>query len=153
MKNKFSQENLCLRPNSRAEQEWRIIMRILKSLPFTVIFSIALILVIAFCITGTVNSQSSHTSRIEEKYYREMEASYVKEIRALLEDEGYENCGITMTYIIDESGTRTYTVTIHHGLIDKLSREKKQDLLAECGEIAFPDKECGFCHKFLGEDL
>ncbi len=128
-------------------------MRILKSLPFTVIFSIVLILVIAFCITGTVNSQSSHISRIEEKYYREMEASYVKEIRALLEAEGYENCGITMTYITDESGTRTYTVTIHHGLIDKLSVEKKQNLLAECGEIAFPDKECGFCHKFLEEDL
>lgn len=124
-------------------------MRILKNLPFTIITSIALIFVIAFCITGTVISQSSHGSRIDEKCYKEMEAAYEEDIRSLLTEKGYENSGITMTHVIDENGKRTYTVTIHHGRIDRLSEEEKQELLFECSEIDFPDKTCGFSHKFL----
>lgn len=128
-------------------------MRALRKLPFTIIISILLIFVIAFCISGTVICQSSHAGRIGEKYYREMEAAYVNDIRSLLTAKGYENSGITMTYVIDVDGMRTYTVTIHHGKIDRLSEEEKQELLAECREVAFPDKECGFCHNFLKEDL
>lgn len=128
-------------------------MRALKRLPFTIIFSVILILIIALCISGTVISQSNHASMIEEKYYRELEDVYVKEVRALLKEEGYENSGITMTRVTDENGRRTYTVTIHHGKIDKLPEPEKMELLAACKKIEFPDKECGFCHKFLEEDL
>ncbi|MGN1181005.1 MAG: hypothetical protein ACI4SD_07305 [Suilimivivens sp.] len=124
-------------------------MRKLRKIPFTIILSVILVFVIAFCISGTVISQSSHASRIDEKYYREMEAAYVKEIRSLLADKGYENSGITMTHVTDEDGVRTYTVTIHHGRIDKLSEAEKQELLARCGEIAFPDDTCGFCYEIL----
>lgn len=128
-------------------------MQILKSLPFTIIVSIALILIIAFCFSGTVISQDRNPNRSEEKYYREMESAYEQEIRSLLASKGYENSGVTITYVTDEDGMRTYTVTMHHGRIDILSADEKQALLAECGEIAFPDKECGVCHKFLEEDL
>ena len=124
-------------------------MKILKRLPFTLIISVFLILVIAFCISGTVLSQSSHESRIEEKYYREMEKIYVQEIRDLLTDQGYENSGITMTHVIDENGMRTYTVTIHHGRIDRLSGAGRKELLSQCSEVVFPDDECGFCYEFL----
>lgn len=128
-------------------------MRTLKSLTFTMILSILLIFVIAFCISGTVNSQGCHRDPIEEKYYREMENDYIKDIRFLLSSKGYENCGIAMTHVTDEDGMRTYTVTIHHGRIDKLSAEEKQELLSECSLVPFPDVECGFCHKFLEKDL
>lgn len=124
-------------------------MRKLRKIPFTIIVSVILVFVIAFCISGTVISQSGQASRIEEKYYREMEAAYVREVRSLLTDRGYENSGITMTHVTDEEGVRTYTVTIHHGKIDKLSEAEKQELLARCSEIAFPDGACGFCYEFL----
>ena len=114
-------------------------MKSLKRLPYTLIISIFLILIIAFCISGTVLSQSSHESKIEEKYYREMENIYVQEIRDLLTDRGYENSGITMTHVIDENGMRTYTVTIHHGRIDRLSETEREELLAQCSEITFPE--------------
>ena len=100
-------------------------MKSLKRLPLTLMISIFLILIIAFCISGTVLSQSSHESKIEEKYYREMEKIYVQEIRDLL------------------------TVTIHHGRIDRLSEAERKELLAQCREIAFPDDECGFRYEFL----
>ena len=124
-------------------------MKSLKRLPYTLIISIFLILIIAFCISGTVLSQSSHESKIEEKYYREMENLYVQEIRDLLTDRGYENSGITMTHVIDENGMRTYTVTIHHGRIDRLSETEREELLAQCSEITFPDDGCGFRYEFL----
>ena len=124
-------------------------MKSLKRLPYTLIISIFLILIIAFCISGTVLSQSSHESNIEENYYREMENIYVQEIRDLLRDRGYENSGITMTHVIDENGMRTYTVTIHHGRIDRLSETEREELLAQCSEITFPDDGCGFRYEFL----
>ncbi|MBO5055118.1 MAG: hypothetical protein J6C64_02025 [Lachnospiraceae bacterium] len=128
-------------------------MRILKSLTFTIIISAMLILVTAFCISGTVQSQSRYAAEAEEKYYKEMEEIYAGEIRAFLEEAGYRNSGIMMTRIIDEEGERSYTVTIHHDKLDKLSGAEKKELLDACSRIEFPDRECGFCHKFLEEDL
>lgn len=128
-------------------------MRILKSRTFTVIISAMLILVTALCVSGTVLSQSGHASEAEEKYYKEMEEIYADEIRTLFEEAGYRNSGIMMTRIIDEEGQRSYTVTIHHDKLHKLSAAEKQELLDACGRIEFPDRECGFCHKFQEEDL
>lgn len=135
--------------NSLKDQE-DTIMRIRKSMPLTLIISIVLIMIIAFCITETVISQSNYTDKVREKYYREMENTYVKEIRELLTEEGYENSGITMTRVTDENGCRTYTVTIHHDRINMLSKTEKDELIAECTEIDFPDKECSFCVTFHG---
>lgn len=128
-------------------------MRILKSMIVTVIISAIFILTAAFSISGTVQSQSRHAAEAEEEYYKEMEEIYVGEIRAFLEEAGYRNSGIMMTRIIDEEGERCYTVTIHHDKLDKLSDAEKKELLDACSRIAFPDGECGFCHKFPEEDL
>lgn len=128
-------------------------MRIFRSLIFTIVISAALILVTAFCVSGTVQSQSRHAAEEEERYYKEMEEIYVSEIRAFLADAGYRDSGIMMTKIIDEEGGRDYTVTIHHDKFDKLSCKEKKELLDACGRIGFPDRECGFCHKFLEENL
>lgn len=124
-------------------------MKVLKKLPVTFIVSVFLILVTAFCVSDTVFSQSSHERVLEEKYYREMESIYVREVRDLLTDKGYENSGIAMTYVLDEDGMRTYTVTIHHRRIDRLSDEEKSALLSQCGKIAFPDAACGLCFAIL----
>lgn len=128
-------------------------MRVLKSLPFTIAISVICLTVTVFCVLGIMMGKNGRVDRPEEKQYREMEKSYVSEIRKLLEEEGYENSGITMTWVTDETGERIYTVTIHHGRIDKLSKAEKRALMEECRAIEFPDKECGFCHKFLEEDL
>lgn len=128
-------------------------MRILKSLPFTIMVSALLIFMIALCISGTVISQERNKSRIEEKYYRELEHDYVEEIRSFLAQEGYKNSGVTMTKIIEESGMRNYTVTIHHRKINSLTEKEKAVLEKKCGRIEFPVKGCGFSHKFLEEDF
>lgn len=124
-------------------------MRTIKNLPLTILFSAALILIIAFCITETVISQSNEARCIEEKYYDEMEEAYLAELKQLLTGEGYRNSGVTMTRVIDEEGARSYTISIHHKLISKLSLEEQKQLSDMLSEITFPDTECAFCHKFL----
>ena len=124
-------------------------MRISKNLPLTLLFSVALVLLIAFCITETVVSQSNEARCIEEKYYDEMEAVYLKEIKQLLMEEGYRNSGVTMTVVIDEAGLRSYTVSIHHKLIGNLSADEQEQLTQMLGAITFADTSCVFCHKFL----
>ena len=124
-------------------------MRNLKSLPLSILFSVILVLVIAFCISGTVVSQSGHSREVEEKYYDELEAEYLAELKLFLEEEGYRNSGVTMTRVIDECGDRSYTVTIHHKLINRLSLPEKEQLAKLCGEIVFADAGCVFSHNFL----
>jgi len=124
-------------------------MRISKSLPLTIVFSIVLVLVIAFCITETVVSQSNEARCIEEKYYDEMEDAYLTELKQLLTEEGYRNSGVTMTRVIDEAGVRSYTVSIHHKLICKMSSGEQEQLAKMLGTVTFADTSCAFCHKFL----
>lgn len=124
-------------------------MKIVKNISFTVIISVILVLVAAFCISGTVFSQGRNRRIMEEKYYRDMEQTYLKEVRAFLEEEGYKNSGVTMTKVIEADGSRSYTVTIHHERIDRLPESDKQSLLANCSNISFPIEECTFSHILL----
>lgn len=62
-------------------------MKKAKNISFTFILSIVLLFVIAFCISGTVVCQSKNASRVEAKYYRELEQVYVSEVRTFLKKE------------------------------------------------------------------
>ena len=56
--------------------------------------ALALIGITVFCISGTVHSSEKVERREREKYYREIEAEYVKEVRFFLNEEGYSNSGV-----------------------------------------------------------
>lgn len=124
-------------------------MRISRNLPLTILFTVMMIVIIAFCVTETVISQSNEARCMEEKYYDELEADYLAEIKLILTSEGYRNSGVTMTRVTEADGMRSYTVNIHHKLIDKLSTDEQEQLEEMLGEIPFPDISCSFCHKFL----
>lgn len=118
-----------------------------------IIFTLALILISAFCISGTVISQEKGRSQVDEKYHRQIEQAYVKEVRSFLDEQGYKNSGVTLTYILSEDEGRTYTVTIHHKKISALDEIGKLQLKRECGEIDFPVENCLIYHEFLETDL
>lgn len=128
-------------------------MKTAKQISFMIFTTVLLILIIAFCISGTVISQNKHGSREEAQYFNAIEQEYTEAVRKLLSEKGCENSGITMTRVTDTDGSREYTVTIHHRRLKSLSEEKKQELLSECNNLEFPDKDCRLFHKFLEEDL
>ena len=57
-----------------------------------------LMLICAFFITGTVMSQTKDRVRLDEKYYIRLEEEYLDRVRDTLKQEGYSNCGLTLTY-------------------------------------------------------
>ncbi len=97
--------------------------------------ALVLIGITAFCISGTVHSSEKVERREREKYYRAIEAEYVKEVRFFLNEEGYSNSGVTMTKVIDEEENRSYTVTIHHRGIGNLQQEEQEQLQEELSQI------------------
>lgn len=99
------------------------------------ISALVLVGITAFCISGTVHSREKMEYREREKYYRELEAEYVKEIRFFLNEEGYSNSGVTMTKVIDEEENRSYTVAIHHRGIGNLQQEEQEQLQKELSQI------------------
>lgn len=111
--------------------------------------TIFLILVTAFCCAGTVLGRAGLNQREMENYYREQERQLVSEARAYLNAGGFVNSGIMLTHITETDGSRMYTMTVHHGKIDKMSEEERQRLLAELESFAFESPNCSFYHEFL----
>lgn len=124
-------------------------MKSRKEFAITTIITVALVLIIAFCISETVIGQDKGDAKAKEQYYQTAEREYVQEIRRLLKEEGFSNSGVTMNRVIEADGTREYTVTIHHRRIEGLSDEQKKGLLSECQELGFPVENCSIFHEFF----
>ena len=73
----------------------------------------------------------------------------LNETKAYLTELGYKNSGVTLTRVVDESGRREYTFTIHHGKIDRMSEEEREELAQVLGKKARIDENCTFFHEFL----
>ena len=56
-------------------------MRNLKRHLLSIIGSLILVFIIAFCISGTVASQNGHSREAVERYYDELERDYLTELK------------------------------------------------------------------------
>ena len=119
-----------------------------KQLRFTTV-TVLLILVIVFCMTGTVKSQHNKGRDTQNKYYAAMEKEYVNTLRDELNRLGFRDSGITVRWISEESGIRCYTVLIHHNRIAKLDADKQTELLKALSKTELSDASCSFCCEFL----
>ena len=88
------------------------------------ITTVTLILTIVLCIGNTVKSEdSSEAQRIEN---RAQEQQMLSQMRQYLNENGYRNSGVALTYVTDTEGHYDYTFTIHHKLIDEMSEEQRE---------------------------
>lgn len=117
--------------------------RVAREILFAV-FTIVLILVCTFFVSGTVVSQSKGTLRVDEEYYQELEESYVREIRDCLNDQGFCNSGVTLTKTVEATGERNYEVLIHHKRLSRLTGEEQAELFSEIEEMGFDLAGCNF---------
>lgn len=111
--------------------------------------TMALVLVAAFCCTGTAMSRSNLGVREQEEYYRERERQLVSEAREFLRTEGFENSGIMLTRVVEADGSRRYTMTVHHAGIDRMCEEERRELMGKLEAFTFEDTACTFLHNFL----
>lgn len=113
--------------------------------------AVTMLLVLAttyFCV-GTVFSRTDLSRRELENYYYEKEQELVREARQFLDGEGYTNSGVMLTRVVDSDGSRSYTLTVHHGRIDGMGEEDRGLLLVELEKFAFTDDASTFHYEFL----
>lgn len=115
-----------------------------------ILVTACLILLSAFFISGTVQSQTAEKLCVDEKFYQDLEKEYVKEVRAFLNEQGFENSGVTLTRVVDEQGNREYDVTLHHKYLDTLCTEERESLFERIEEMAFQVSGCTFTVELLG---
>lgn len=111
-----------------------------------------LVSVAVLSVAGTVMCRTNLSSEELEGYYREKEARLVKDTRAYLNRSGFDNSGVMLTRVVDGSGSRMYTVTVHHRDIDRMEEADREALAEELAAFAFEDGRSTFNYKFLFTD-
>lgn len=109
----------------------------------------ALVFVMTFCCTSVVMSRTDVSVQELEGYYRQLEKGLVEDARLFLYEKGFADSGVMLTRVIDESGSRQYTLTVHHGRITRMDEEERQVLMAELQQLVFEDENSIFFHKFF----
>ena len=108
-----------------------------------------LTLIAVYCSAGTVMSRTDLSAQELEGFYREKEEGLVDEVREFLNGEGFPNSGVMLTRVTDADGSREYTLTVHHGKIDRLDEENRLLLMEQLEKMVFEDEDCTFRHEFL----
>lgn len=108
-----------------------------------------LTLVAVYCSAGTVMSRTDLSVQEVEGFYREKEESLVDEVKDFLDGEGFLHSGVMLTRVVTADGSREYTMTVHHGKIDRLDEENRMLLMEELEKMVFEDGDCTFRHEFL----
>lgn len=111
------------------------------------ILTILLVLIIIFCVKGTVMSKENNERAKQNYYYAALEQDYLERTRQILHGEGYESCGINLTRVTYEDGKREYTVLLHHRRLECLSDEEKLELKNMLSQIEFHNEECSFYYE------
>lgn len=117
--------------------------RLVKDMVF-VLCTIALVLCLAFFISGTVQSQKDGGVTVDEDAYQVLEEQYVEEIRDYLEEQGFRNSGVTLTRTVEKDGERVYEVALHHKNLYKLSDKEQEALFQIIEEKSFNVMGCEF---------
>lgn len=84
-------------------------------------FVLAVLILWSIC---SIKANAAQKADNDKTKYQLQEAQLKNEIRAGLEELGYDNAGITMTKVMDADGRREYTVLVHHQYLDTKDTDK-----------------------------
>lgn len=87
-----------------------------------------LVLAAAFCVSGTVMSKERDNYSQENERYALLEDAFAERTKEILEEWGYQNSGVTITWTRENGGARSYRVEIHHRGIERLGDGERERL-------------------------
>jgi hypothetical protein len=114
-----------------------------------VVITVVLILAILFFARGTAFSKEQSGRAETNRYYAVLEEEYLRRMKDMLEKDGYDNCGVTVTWVAAEDGSREYTVCLHHRKLQKLSRQEQTVMIDRLSEMEFDRESCSFTYSIL----
>jgi hypothetical protein len=110
------------------------------------VITAVLILAILFLVRGTVFSKEQNERAEANRYYAVLEKEYLRQAKDMLEQDGYGNCGVTVTWVAAEDGSREYTVCLHHKKLQKLSEKDRNDVISRLSGMEFDRDSCSFSY-------
>lgn len=113
--------------------------------------TVVLILIIVLCIGATVKSESRDEARRMEN--RIQEQQLLSDMRQYLNENGYRNSGVTLTYAMDENGCCDYTFTIHHKKINSMSEAEREALGEELAQACGTNGNDSVAYEYLLTDF
>ena len=90
---------------------------------FKITGALFMVIAILWCVLG-IKANGAEKADNDKAYYQLQETQLKTKIKVELEELGYNNCGITMTKIMNADGLREYTVLVHHQYLDTNNTEK-----------------------------
>lgn len=99
-----------------------------------VVAVVAILVLWSICGIKANAAEKADNDRME---YQIQENHFVKEIRKCMEEQGYYNCGITLTKVMDVDGSREYKVLVHHSYIDLENEMEVTNIKEILGNINF----------------
>lgn len=94
-----------------------------KKYTVKVVGALFVVILVLWSICG-IKANAAEKADKDKMEYQLQEAELKSEIRAGLEELGFDNCGITMTKIMDADGSREYTVLVHHPYLNADDTDK-----------------------------
>lgn len=111
------------------------------------VITLFLVFVISFCVRGTVMSQEENARAEENRYYQSLEKEYRDRIGETLSKNGLEGSGVTLTWVREESGNRTYKVSIHNRSFRKMDETGRKNLRRLLSGYEFATENCSFVYE------
>lgn len=111
--------------------------------------ALVLAMAAAMCIAGGIESQAADTQRAREAYYVQLEREYIGRVWEFMEEQGYQNSGVMLNRVVDSDGQRSYKVLVHHGALEKLEEEAREEVLREIEALGFQAADCNFTAQLL----
>ena len=111
--------------------------------------TVLLVLIAALFVGCTAMSTTDIGTRELEEYYLTKEQALAKDVRELLTMKGYENSGVMVTRVIEDDGSRLYTIAVHHKRIELLDDKERDMLLSQVENLVFDDEACSFFIDFF----
>lgn len=111
------------------------------------ILTVLFVLVIIFCVKGTVQSRENDERERQNRHYAVLEQEYLERAQDLLEREGYGSCGINMRRVTYGEGRREYTVMLHHRKLKRISDSERLELKDMLSKMEFQDDACRFIYE------
>ncbi len=87
-----------------------------------------LVLAAAFCVGGTVMCRERTDYTQENERYALLEDAFTERTKGILEERGYRNSGVTVTWTRENGGERSYRMEIHHRGIKSLGDDERERL-------------------------
>lgn len=105
------------------------------------------------CIMYRRNREEREPDETQRMENRIQEQQLMSDMKQYLNENGYRNSGVTLTYALEEDGSPDYTFTIHHKKINSMSETERGALSAELARACNAGGNYSVSYEYLLTDF